>query len=104
MHVQMQKPRMIHRAGQIASALNIVSDPGNPLSVADQQHEGMTMDENGVLYVVSENGGGDINHPQLWVYKPSSVPNEPPFQPKILSASRFRSMMVRLLRPHRPGF
>ena len=29
------------------------------------------MDGNGVLYVVSENGGGDINHPQLWVYAPS---------------------------------
>ena len=29
------------------------------------------MDGNGVLYVVSENGGGDIDHPQLWVYAPS---------------------------------
>ena len=36
------------------------------------------MDGNGVLYVVSENGGGDINHPQLWVYAPSLVPNQPP--------------------------
>lgn len=30
------------------------------------------MDLNGVLYVVSENGGGDFDHPQLWVYQ--SVP------------------------------
>ena len=36
------------------------------------------MDDNGILYVVSENGGGDINHPQLWVYAPSSVPNQAP--------------------------
>jgi hypothetical protein len=36
------------------------------------------MDFNGILYVVNENGGGDINHPQLWVYAPSSVPNQPP--------------------------
>ncbi len=36
------------------------------------------MDFNGVLYVVNENGGGDINHPQLWVYAPSLVPNQAP--------------------------
>ncbi|WP_017655606.1 SdiA-regulated domain-containing protein [Fortiea contorta] len=63
----------IDRTGKIYSSLTIVSDPGNPLSVADQQHEGLTMDKNGYLYVVSENGGGDINHPQLWVYAPASV-------------------------------
>ena len=32
------------------------------------------MDENGFLYVVNENGGGDINHPQLWVYAPVPEP------------------------------
>ena len=68
----------IDRAGHISNSLTIVSDPGNPLSVSGQQHEGLTMDGNGVLYVVSENGGGDINHPQLWVYAPSSVPNQAP--------------------------
>ena len=36
------------------------------------------MDSNGVLYVVNENGGGDIDHPELWVYAPSSVPNQAP--------------------------
>jgi phospholipase/lecithinase/hemolysin len=61
------------RAGNISSSLTIVSDPGNPLSIADQQHEGLTMDKDGYLYVVSENGGGDIDHPQLWVYAPSTV-------------------------------
>ena len=29
------------------------------------------MDSDGNLYVVNENGGGDVNHPQLWVYAPS---------------------------------
>ncbi|MDO8361932.1 MAG: SdiA-regulated domain-containing protein [Actinomycetota bacterium] len=68
----------IDRAGNIANSLTIVSDPGNPLSVPNQQHEGLTMDSDGVLYVVSENGGGDIDHPQLWVYAPSAVPNQAP--------------------------
>lgn len=68
----------VDRSGTIASALTIVSDPGNPLSVPNQQHEGLTMDADGNLYVVSENGGGDIDHPQLWVYAPSDVPNQPP--------------------------
>ena len=66
------------RAGNISSSLTIVSDPGNPLSIADQQHEGLTMDKDGYLYVVSENGGGDIDHPQLWVYAPSTAINQAP--------------------------
>ena len=68
----------IDRAGTISSSLTIVSDPGNPLSVADQTHEGLTMNRDGNLYVVSENGGGDSNHPQLWVYAPSTAPNQAP--------------------------
>ena len=66
------------RSGNIFSSLTIVSDPGNPLSVPNQQHEGLTMDRNGNLYVVSENGGGDFDHPQLWVYAPSTGINQPP--------------------------
>lgn len=62
------------RAGNIFSSLTLVSDPGNPLSIPDQQHEGVTMDDNGFLYLVSENGGGDIDHPQLWVYSPVPEP------------------------------
>ena len=62
----------IDRSGNISNSLQLVSDSGNPLSLANQQHEGLTMDLNGVLYVVSENGGGDFDHPQLWVYQ--SVP------------------------------
>jgi uncharacterized protein YjiK len=68
----------IDRSGVIANSLTIVSDPGNPLDVANQQHEGLTMDRDGILYVTSENGGGDINQPQLWVYAPSSIPNAAP--------------------------
>src|SRR5262245_51776109 len=43
----------IDRSGTIFNKLTIVSDPGNPLSVADQTHEGMTMDREGNLYLVS---------------------------------------------------
>jgi uncharacterized protein YjiK/phosphodiesterase/alkaline phosphatase D-like protein/arylsulfatase A-like enzyme len=68
----------IDRSGNISSSLTIVADPGNPLSVVDQQHEGLTMDNNGFLYVVSENGGGSVDFPQLWVYAPSSVVNQAP--------------------------
>ena len=60
----------VDRSGVITSTLTIVSDPGNPLDAPSQQHEGLTMDRNGVLYIVNENGGGDIDHPQLWVYAP----------------------------------
>lgn len=68
----------IDRAGQVQSSLTIVTNPGNPLSVPAQQHEGLTMDRDGTLYVVSENGGGDFDHPQLWVYAPSSAANQAP--------------------------
>ena len=49
------------RAGNILSSLTIVNDPGD-ISIPNQQHEGLTMDRNGYLYIVNENGGGDINH------------------------------------------
>ncbi len=65
----------VDRAGNIMSSLTLVSDPGNPLNIVDQQHEGLTMDLNGFLYVVSENGGGDINHPELWVFAPIPEPS-----------------------------
>jgi uncharacterized protein YjiK/phosphodiesterase/alkaline phosphatase D-like protein len=68
----------IDRAGNVFSTLTIVSDPGNPLTVAGQTHEGITMDQAGNLYVVNENGGGDANHPQLWVYAPSTATNLAP--------------------------
>lgn len=58
----------LDRAGNILNSLTILSDAGNPLSLPDQQHEGLTMGLDGTLYVVAENGGGDFDHPQLWVY------------------------------------
>ncbi|MGE0102664.1 MAG: lamin tail domain-containing protein [Blastocatellales bacterium] len=68
----------IDRTGNVFSRLTIVADQGNPLPVAEQTHEGLTMDRDGNLYVVSENGGGDSDHPQLWVFAPSTAPNLPP--------------------------
>ena len=67
----------IDRLGNVSSSLLIgASDPGTPLQVTmDQQHEGVTMDDAGNIYIVSENGGGDINHPQLWVYSVAAVPD-----------------------------
>src|SRR5262249_26819178 len=66
----------IDRSGNVSSSLTIVSDPGNPLSVPDQTDEGVTMDEEGMLYVVNENGGGDSNHPHLCVYEPQATADQ----------------------------
>lgn len=68
----------VDRSGAVLGSLDLVSDPGNPLSIVAQQHEGITMDRDGNIYVVSENGGGDFDHPQLWVYAPSATPNAEP--------------------------
>ena len=57
------------RTGQIASALTI--------GVANDGHEGITMDGAGRIYVVNETGSATAT-PQLWVYAPSSTPNQPP--------------------------
>jgi uncharacterized protein YjiK len=64
----------VDRAGKIYSTLKIITDPDNKLTLADQQHEGLTVDKDGFLYITSENGGGDVDHPQLWVYAPIKVP------------------------------
>lgn len=68
----------INRSGVITSTLNITADPGDTISAPNMQHEGITMDRAGNIYVVNENGGGDINHPQLWVYAPSAAQNVAP--------------------------
>ena len=68
----------IDRNGVISSTRQLFSDPGNPLSVAGQQHEGVTMDPAGFLYIVNENGGGGIDFPELWVYAPATAPNAAP--------------------------
>ncbi|MBS9383587.1 MAG: SdiA-regulated domain-containing protein [Dolichospermum sp. BR01] len=68
----------VDRSGNVSSKLTIIADPGSVLSVPDMTMEGVTMDRDGYLYVVNENGGGDANHPQLWVYAPSTAPNLAP--------------------------
>jgi uncharacterized protein YjiK len=68
----------VDRAGNISSRLTIAADPTDPISVVAQQHEGITMDRDGFLYITSENGGGDVNRPQLWVYAPATAPNQAP--------------------------
>jgi uncharacterized protein YjiK len=68
----------IDRSGTVESRLTILADPGSPLTVPDMTMEGVTMDRDGILYVANENGGGDANHPQLWVYAPSTAQNLPP--------------------------
>lgn len=65
----------ISRTGSILSTLNIAAQAGDTINVADMQHEGITMDRVGNIYVVNENGGGNINFPELWVYAVSTAPN-----------------------------
>ncbi|HEX8322886.1 MAG TPA: SdiA-regulated domain-containing protein, partial [Tepidisphaeraceae bacterium] len=62
------------RAGNILSTLTITGDPTDTLNVGDMQHEGLTMDDQGFLYVTNENGGGSIASPEMWVYAPVPEP------------------------------
>ena len=68
----------VDRSGSVKHTLTIVADSSDTISVPDMTMEGVTMDRNGILYVVNENGGGDANHPQLWVYAPSTATNLAP--------------------------
>jgi hypothetical protein len=78
--ISQESGQIIHvdRSGNVSSRLTIVADPGSPLGVPDMTMEGITMDRDGNLYVVNENGGGDSDHPQLWVYSRSNAPNLAP--------------------------
>ncbi|MCW1924280.1 lamin tail domain-containing protein [Luteolibacter arcticus] len=68
----------ISRSGTIGSTLNITADPGDTISPPDMQHEGITMDRAGNIYIVNENGGGNINFPELWVYSTTTLSNTAP--------------------------
>lgn len=68
----------IDRSGAIGSTLQTVLSPGDSLSVAELQHEGVTMDPAGFIYLVNENGGGSADYTQLWVYAPATAPNAAP--------------------------
>src|ERR1700742_1404714 len=78
--ISQESGKVVHidRSGAVSSALVIRGDADNPLSVPDQTDEGVTLDDDGNLYVVNEQGGGDANHPQLWVYAPSTAPDQAP--------------------------
>jgi uncharacterized protein YjiK len=68
----------VSRSGHVNSSLALVSVPGNPLTIPEQTDEGVTMDQNGVLYVVNENGGGSQAHPQLWVFEAQTAADTAP--------------------------
>ncbi len=74
----------VDRSGNIFSSLTITADPGDKLSIPNQSHEGVTVDKDGILYIVSEAGGGDdsaYTTPELWVYAPTITtvsPNQAP--------------------------
>ncbi len=61
------------RAGNVSSTLTLRGDPGDRLPIADQTHEGVTMDEDGTLYVVDEASGSDDTS-ALWVYRAVETP------------------------------
>jgi uncharacterized protein YjiK len=66
------------RSGNVKHRMTLVADPGDTIAIPDMTIEGITMDRAGNLYLASEDGGGDVNHPQLWVYAPSTAPNQAP--------------------------
>lgn len=79
--------RNIDRSGNIHSTLTLVADAGNPLTIQNQTHEGVTMDRDGNIYVVNENGGGSTTQPQLWVFARSSATNTAPAALALSTAS-----------------
>jgi len=68
----------ISRSGHVNSRLAELAEPSDTISVPDMTNEGVTMDQNGNLYIVDEDGGGSQAHPQLWVYEPQTTADTPP--------------------------
>ena len=68
----------ISRAGHVNSRLAELAEPSDTISVPEMTNEGVTMDQNGTLYIVDEDGGGSQAHPQLWVYEPQTAADTPP--------------------------
>jgi uncharacterized protein YjiK len=62
----------VGRDGHVYSTLTIPQDADTQETVPDQTHEGVTVDKDGTVYDVSEEGGGGANKPQLWVYRPQA--------------------------------
>jgi uncharacterized protein YjiK len=68
----------ISRTGHVNSRLAELAEPSDTISVPDMTNEGVTMDQNGNLYIVDEDGGGSQAHPQMWVYEPQGNNGTPP--------------------------
>jgi uncharacterized protein YjiK len=68
----------ISRSGHVNSRLAELAEPADTISVPDMTNEGVTMDQNGMLYIVDEDGGGSQAHPQLWVYEPQTAADTAP--------------------------
>ncbi len=68
----------ISRSGHVNSRLAELAEPSDTISVPEMTNEGVTMDQNGNLYVVDEDGGGSQAHPQMWVYEPQGNNGTPP--------------------------
>jgi uncharacterized protein YjiK len=68
----------ISRSGHVNSRLAELAEPSDTISVPDMTNEGVTVDQNGNLYIVDEDGGGSQAHPQMWVYEPQGNNGTPP--------------------------
>lgn len=73
----------VSRSGQVLSTLTFTQAPTDTLSVADQQFEGLTMDDEGILYATTENG----LDPQLFVFAPAAVAVPEPASTAMLLAA-----------------
>lgn len=69
----------LDRSGNIISTLNLTAPATTSgIDLAAMTVEGLTVGPDGTLYIVNEEGGGDFDHPQLWVFKPLSEVNSAP--------------------------
>src|SRR6202000_1335723 len=68
---------LVDRSGNVKSRLDLWPNPASGSNVVDETHEGVAMDEDGNLYVVSEDGAGE-SKPELEVYAPQSYPDLAP--------------------------
>lgn len=68
----------VDRNGNVHSSLYLGATPSSTLlATSNLGHEGVTIDGNGNIYVVNEQGGGSEFAPQLWVYAPTQPIPEP---------------------------
>ena len=74
--VSQESARLVEtdRSGNVLSTFNLSTllTGSDSLSAQDMQFEGITMDRQGYIYLTTENGGGDISKPQMFVLAPRS--------------------------------